>query len=965
MEARTQKYAVILHSEFRIPNFPVTLLPAMRQKTVFILSIALFLGLLLWGIFSTLVYLGVPVHGAVYLPNDVLESLQGVCDPGGLFCRGVYTLIPMILRTLGRTGPFIPYVILWLLIGAAIVGRSAIKTGMIRFRTTLSPLWVIGFFFVSVWTLFTVFSYGSIGDAPLRRVVEPLPEVYLNVKGEGLEELTKNFNRLEDQGCLRQVGAFQNGAKVFNMTTFCMQKFFVTRVFTQFVWALFILFELITLGHMALRRFRLSMHPFTEAVLSASLGAGLWIVLLWLLAVFHIFVSAAIWILLLAVPALSYKSVLHWWKMLRAKIPVDLPPWSPTILIGWLLLSYLALNFLTVIRPFPIGWDDLGSYLNRPNLLVSYGHFIYSMAAFQWEYLTAVGFSLFGFGSPVGATAAMIINWLEGVLAVAAVWAFGRSYFGPRGGLLSALLYYSLPLVGHFSYADMKIDNAVFTMGALSTLCVFLGILQPRASEEETSARPFKEQLLWIALAGVFVGFAFGMKVTAIMVVVALLIIMGGVALHWTAAVGAASFAVVVLATEGGLSLMSVGQRLFGDGTELATKGILLFFILLGVAFSGVGLFLGRRHWKKAALLGGVFIASFLAVLAPWVLHNNFERGYIIPRAFEFGAPNKISLTLDLYGTGSASNYDSPVRVMPPELRMDPNSPFCAVTGGREELDRYWGFRVGWEHYLTLPWRTVLNLDSAGYYVTTMSALLLFPLLLLLPYFWTKRGKWLRWMTIGTLVILLEWMFMGNGIPWYGIGVFLGLVLGLEAFIARAPDAFSRSLAGGLIAVALFSNFAHRFWQFEQQRNLFEYPLGRASAEVMRERTIPHYDDIAEIAVELSRTEPERPYMYRVGTFIPYFIPRNLEVIGIADHQLDIFNCLYQERDSELTTKRLKALGFSSIIFDTNTATIERDSNGSLHKKVQALVDYLNDPKSGLQVIINDQDGGVAYLLIP
>jgi hypothetical protein len=306
-----------------------------------------------------------------------------------------------------------------------------------------------------------------------------------------------------------------------------------------------------------------------------------------------------------------------------------------------------------------------------------------------------------------------------------------------------------------------------------------------------------------------------------------------------------------------------------------------------------------------------------------------------------------------------------PVRSLPPELKVDPTHPACTGTGHKEEVDRYWGFSIGWKHYLTLPWRTVLNLDSAGYYVTTMPALLLFPLLLLLPYFWSKRGRWLRWLWIGTLFILLEWMFTANGIPWYGIGVFLGLVIATEAFIARAPDGFSRTLAGVLIGIALLSNFAHRFWQFDQQRNLFEYPIGRASAEVMRERTIPHYDDIAEIAVELYRTRPDRPYLYRIGTFIPYFIPRNLEVIGIVDHQLDVFNCLYQERDTELTLKRLKALGFSSIIFDTNTATIEHDNNGSLHKKVQSFVDFLNDPKSGVQVVVNDTDGGVVYVLLP
>ncbi len=939
----------------------------MQQRTIHILSIALFVALLTWGVFSTLVYLGVPVHGAVYLTDPALQSLNGVCDAGGLLCRGVYTIIPMLLHTIGRAAPFLGYGVLWLIVAVVIVVRSGMQTGKFRFRFTLSPLRILLFFLLAVWSIFTVLSYSQVGDAPLRRIVEPLDGVYMNVGKEGMEELRINFQRLQDGGCLRQVGMFTNNARVYSIATLCMQKFFVKRVFTQMVWALFMLTEMLILGYAALRRYKVPMEPLTEGVFSVGLGAGLWVALLWFLAVIHFFVSGAVWALLIVVPALCYRSTMHWLRAaVSRKWTIDLPLRSAVIWFSWLLLSYFALNFLSVIRPFPIGWDDLGSYLNRPNLLVSYGKFIHSMAPFQWEYLTAVGFAIFGFGSPVGATAAMVINWTEGVIATLAVIAFGRAYFGKGNGLLAGLLYYSLPLVGHFSYADMKIDNAVFAMGALATFALFLGLFPPHRDEEGEGETVSRSQMLrWIAISGMFAGFAFGMKVTAVMVLLALVLVLGGVTLHWTAALGAAAFAAVALATNGGLDFASVGQRLFGEGTAVATKTVLLACIVTGVICTGIALFFGRSPWKSSLSAVIVFMGAFFVVIAPWILHNNFQRGYIIPREFALGAPNAVTLRLGIKSSDVTSAFGEPVRVLPPELLVDSKNPACSATGHQEEVDRYWGFRIGWAHYLTLPWRTVLNLDSAGYYVTTMPALLLFPLLLLLPYFWSRRGRWLRWIWISTLFILLEWMFTANGIPWYGIGVFLGLVLSIEAFMARAPDVFSRTVAGVLIGIALLSNFAHRFWQFDQQRNLFEYPIGRASAEVMRERTIPHYDDIAEIAVELYRTPPARPYLYRVGTFIPYFIPRNLEVIGIVDHQLDVFNCLYEERDTELTLKRLKALGFSSIIFDTNTATIERDSNGSLHKKVQAFVDFLNDPKSGVQVVVNDIDGGVVYVIIP
>jgi hypothetical protein len=258
-----------------------------------------------------------------------------------------------------------------------------------------------------------------------------------------------------------------------------------------------------------------------------------------------------------------------------------------------------------------------------------------------------------------------------------------------------------------------------------------------------------------------------------------------------------------------------------------------------------------------------------------------------------------------------------------------------------------------------------MNLDSAGYYVTSYPALLLFPLLLLLPFFWMKQGRWLRWLFIGTLFMLVQWMFFANGILWYGLGMFFGIVVGLEVLIFRAPDMVSKSAASVLVGLSLLTCFAQRFWQYDSQLNLFEYAIGKISYEAIRERTIPNYDDIREMIEARGAAMPDRPYVYRVGTFIPYFIPKNLEVFPLADHQLDFFNCLYQEKDPALTLKRLQALGFNAIIFDTNTATIEQDPNGSLHQKVQAFVDFVNTPGLGLQIPVNNPDNGVAFILLP
>ena len=235
----------------------------------------------------------------------------------------------------------------------------------------------------------------------------------------------------------------------------------------------------------------------------------------------------------------------------------------------------------------------------------------------------------------------------------------------------------------------------------------------------------------------------------------------------------------------------------------------------------------------------------------------------------------------------------------------------------------------------------------------------------------------MRWLFVATLFMLIQWVFFANGIIWYGLGMFFGFAVALEFLFAKDPDQHdsakgdqklgtaARVLCGILIFCSFITAFGHRFWQFEQQRNMLEYPMGKITAEAMRLRTVPYYDDIRQVVMDRFANMPDRPYVFRMGTFIPYFIPRNLEVLPVADNQLTFFNCLNQGDDPAVITQRLKALGFNSIIFDTNTATIEQNLEGTLHKKVERFVDYVNDPRSGLQVKIFDPEAGLAFIIIP
>jgi len=943
----------------------------MRQRTIQTLSISLFVATLLWEVYTILVYLGIPVHGAVLLTDTANQSLQELCTSGSSVCRGLYAFFPFIVRTVARMAPFLWYVVLCALGFAAFVGWSFLMRGSARITWTVRPWHIFLFFFGFLFLIFNVLSYlPKENEIPLRKILEPTQSIYHGVNQEGLTALQDNFQRLKDAGCLRLDGQLSNGANLYTIRGFCIERSFFTRVLPPLLFVALLLLTFLVAGSTLLSWVRIRFPTLLlETTISVGLGACVLVILLWLMAVLslhfpflHLYSALGGWLLILAVLAAGYRALVTWGKRLHhTSWKIDLPWYNVRLFLVWLLLSYLAFNFLTVIRPFPIGWDDLGSYLNRPRLLVSYGHFIYSMAAFQWEYLTSLGFLLFGYESTFGAIIAMIINWTAGLLAVVTVFTFARTFLGRGAGVLSALLYYTLPMVGHFSFADMKIDNAVFVMGALGLLSMFLFLF---SNDEDEVAAEHHGPWSWLALSAFFGALAFAMKPTAIMVLMALGSVLIGALLWWPAFLGAALLAFVVYVGQNTLDFAGVIARVFGDPAAVSSTTFIAVSVLIAAVLFGWAAWHGRQKIKTTAVAVGLFVGVFLLAISPWILHNNILRGRVIPR-IDLGAPNTVTPIFDLYGTIDPTREDREVRTLPEDLRVDREHPACKASGAEEELGRYWGFRQGWGHYLKLPWRTVMNIDSAGYYVMTMPALLLVPLLLLLPFFWSRRARWVRWLWVGTAFMLLQWMVLANGVVWYGVGMFLGFVVLLEVLAARPPDILNRVLTSVLLFFSLLIVLSLRMWQFESQSNLLEYPMGKASGPVMVERTIPYYNDIADIVVSRHAAMPDQPYLYRIGTFIPYFIPRNYEVIGLADHQLDFFNCLYQERDPQITLKRLQVLGINSIVFDTNTATIERDPNGSLHQKVSAFVDWANHAELGLTVVVSDSQAGVAFVLLP
>src|SRR5690606_19077451 len=73
---------------------------SMSDRTIKILSISFVSLLIIWGLYTLLYYLGVPVHQAVLLSEAGRQAVADACGAdGGIICKGFNALFPFVAQT--------------------------------------------------------------------------------------------------------------------------------------------------------------------------------------------------------------------------------------------------------------------------------------------------------------------------------------------------------------------------------------------------------------------------------------------------------------------------------------------------------------------------------------------------------------------------------------------------------------------------------------------------------------------------------------------------------------------------------------------------------------------------------------------------------------------------------------------------------------------------------------------------
>jgi len=91
-----------------------------------------------------------------------------------------------------------------------------------------------------------------------------------------------------------------------------------------------------------------------------------------------------------------------------------------------------------------------------------------------------------------------------------------------------------------------------------------------------------------------------------------------------------------------------------------------------------------------------------------------------------------------------------------------------------------------------------------------------------------------------------------------------------------------------------------------------------------------------------------KDFIYRVGTFMKYFIVNNNERLYEDSLISKFFDYFYDKENIDMTFERMKTLGMRYLLVDLNAATIDQSPEGSLTKRYEALLDSFRSERVSL-----------------
>jgi hypothetical protein len=402
----------------------------------------------------------------------------------------------------------------------------------------------------------------------------------------------------------------------------------------------------------------------------------------------------------------------------------------------FLFFSFLLwISLISIIRPMPIGWDDLWVYMNFPKIMATTGELLKNGWLYAWQLITGTGF-LFNYN----ASQAFYVNQIGWILAVSFLASILSYAFEGKGmkslislPILLAVFYYAMPMTIFQQAKDMKLDPAYF---AFSISSIWLLLYSWKHSEDK------KVLLSIIAVIGLIVGFSFTVKVTSLMIILWVIWIL---AYYNLSLLGYFGYFFIFLSIFSSFNLWS-----FLNVPMPKDQGLLTF---LGASLGLIGwIFLiasikkhGFEKFQTLVTQSIVFLISVLLACSPWFVKNIYE-----VYTWEW---KKLSITTVITWAPEVNRYDYTRIFSDKEIEerliRQSQSMTSEWQSQNEDMWRYFWYETWLNNYLKLPANLTFQKNQWGEFTDiTYLFLALVPSLILFIPGRKKYAFFIGWLTL-------------------------------------------------------------------------------------------------------------------------------------------------------------------------------------------------------------------------
>ena len=411
----------------------------------------------------------------------------------------------------------------------------------------------------------------------------------------------------------------------------------------------------------------------------------------------------------------------------------------------------ISVSLINIVRPMPIGWDDLGVYMNYPRLLAWAWELLPLGSMFSWQVFTWIGYM---FNSSNQAFFLNNVGWILSFIVLILI--FKDLFRNSKKTflnipLLLATTFISMPMIVFQQAKDMKLDPWLFFISIIAFYVLY------KVTSNRKEKNDNNEVLWWdfilILLVWVLCWFAFSIKFISLILISSLIWVLFFSRLWILWFLWYLSLFLGVFTKAWLRDYMNVAYP--KDDIDFINK-FFIFSVVLWLSFLAFSLKDRFSIFKKFLLEFLVFVCWILIALIPW-FWKNISEWYT-----DISLSTLISWKSDIFVADYSKIY-SEKEIDAIERTKDSKTISNSWTTSNEDFWRYFWYEKWINNYVKLPWNLTMQTNQKWEFtdIWFLFLALLPAILLFLPF---KNRFFYFWIIF---LLLLEFLVFINSVSSY------------------------------------------------------------------------------------------------------------------------------------------------------------------------------------------------------